>query len=311
LTRIGFVGLGNMGMPMCENLVSGGFDVVAFDVRKEAVEAIVEKGASGALSAAEAANGADVLFTMLPGPTQVEAAMLGEDGALATMSPDSAWIDMSTSTPEAVDRFSAATGSEGPVMLDAPVNGGTTGAREGTLQIFVGGAPDAFERYRLILEVMGDPDLVVHVGGRGAGYAVKLCLNLLWYSHSAATAEVLTLGLRAGVELEALHRAITASAANSHFLEHDVLSVFSGDYDESFHLALVCKDLGLAVDLGRHTGTPLELSALVEQLHRRARAQYGDRGGQLAAARLLEDATRTSLRTSIGEAPISEEEGRA
>jgi 3-hydroxyisobutyrate dehydrogenase len=104
------------------------------------------------------------------------------------------------------------------------------------------------------------------------------------------------LGKRAGVDLEVLHRSLVASPANSHFLEHDVLSVFQGDYDEAFSLALVCKDLGLAIDLGRDLGVPLELSALVEQIYRRARAQYGDRGGEMLAVKLLEDLTNTPLR---------------
>jgi 3-hydroxyisobutyrate dehydrogenase len=142
---------------------------------------------------------------------------------------------------------------------------------------------------------MGDPDRIFHVGGRGAGYTVKLCLNLLFFIHVAAGAEVLTLGTKAGVDLDVLHRLLVESGASSRFLERDMLSVFEGDYREYFRLALACKDLGLAVELGRENGVPLKVSALVEQIHRRALAQYGD-GGQLFAVRLLEDLTQVSLR---------------
>ena len=150
---------------------------------------------------------------------------------------------------------------------------------------------------RPVLEAMGDPDKILHVGGNGAGYTVKLMINLLWFGQLTATAEVLTVGVRAGVDLAMLRRCLLASPAASNFLERDVLSVLErGDYDDSFALALACKDLGLAVDLARQTGVPAEVSALVEQIYRRAKAQYGDDGGEMLPIKLLEDITSTPLR---------------
>jgi 3-hydroxyisobutyrate dehydrogenase len=294
--RVGFVGLGSMGTPMATGILSSGFPVSAYDVDKERVEELIRKGATPARSPAEAAEGADVLITMLPGPPQIEAAMLGTEGALATMRPGSTWIDMSTSNVTTARRVIDAAGSTHFAMLDAPVTGGVMGAQEGTLQIFVGGEKEVFERHLPVLEAMGDPDRIFHVGGRGAGYTVKLCLNLLFFIHVAAGAEVLTLGTKAGVDLDVLHRLLVGSGASSRFLERDMPSVFEGDYREYFRLALACKDLSLAVELGRENGVPLEVSALVEQIHRRALAQYGD-GGQLFAVKLLEDLTQISLRT--------------
>jgi 3-hydroxyisobutyrate dehydrogenase len=221
--------------------------------------------------------------------------MLGTEGALATMRPGSAWVDMSSSNITTARRVIDAAGSNRFAMLDAPVTGGVMGAQEGTLQIFVGGEKEVFERHLPVLKAMGDSDRIFHVGGRGAGYAVKLCLNLLFFIHVAASAEVLTLGTKAGVDLDVLHRLLVGSGASSRFLERDMLSVFEGDYREYFRLALACKDLSLAVELGRENGVPLEISALVEQIHRRALAQYGD-GGQLLAVKLLEDLTQISLR---------------
>src|SRR5206468_3682437 len=156
---------------------------------------------------------------------------------------------------------------------------------------------DVFRRVRPLLETMGDPEGIVHVGGYGAGYTVKLMLNLLWFTHLVATAEVLTVGTQAGVDLATLCRCLLASQAASSFLERDVLSVLErGDYDDSFALALACKDLGLAVDLAGAVGVPVELSAVVEQVYRRARAQYGDAGGEMLPIRLYEDLTRVPLR---------------
>ena len=190
----------------------------------------------------------------------------------------------------------------GPVqILDAPVSGMAAGAKAGTLQIFVGGEEATYHRVRPLLEAMGDPERILYVGVHGSGYTVKLMLNLLWFAHLVATAEVLTIGTRAGVDLATLRRCLLASPAASNFLEHDVLSVLrDGDYDESFALALACKDLGLAVDLAGHVGVPAELSALVEQIYRRARAQYGDLGGEMLPIKLYEDLTRTPLRLPPG-----------
>lgn len=223
--------------------------------------------------------------------------MLGPDGLLDGLPPGAVWVDMSTSVPEVADRVRAVAAPRQVAVLDAPVSGMAAGARAGTLQIFVGGDERTYRRVRPLLEAMGDPDRIIHVGGNGAGYTVKLMINLLWFGHLTATAEVLTVGVRAGVDLAMLRRCLLASPAASNFLEHDVLSVLErGDYDESFALALACKDLGLAVDLARQTGVPAEMSALVEQIYRRARAQYGDDGGEMLPIKLLEDITSTTLR---------------
>jgi 3-hydroxyisobutyrate dehydrogenase len=124
-------------------------------------------------------------------------------------------------------------------------------------------------------------------------------INLLWFAHLTASAEVLTVGVRAGVDLAMLRHCLLASPAASHFLDQDVLSVLAhGDYDEGFALALACKDLGLAVDLARAAGVPVPVSAAVEQIYRQARARYGDTGGEMLPVKLLEDLTGTPLRLS-------------
>jgi 3-hydroxyisobutyrate dehydrogenase len=297
VTRVGFVGLGNMGGPMCGHLVSAGFSVTAYDLDPAAVARLVDVGARAGGSVVDCARGADVLITMLPAPPQVEAVWLGDGGAVAALAPGSLAIDMSTSSTAVGARVAAAARERGVDVLDAPVAGQSIGAKAGTLAIYAGGSEEAFARARPFFEAMGDPSRIFHLGPSGAGYTVKLLLNLLWFIQSVAVGEVLTVGVRAGVSLDRLHAALVGSPANSMFLERDVRMVLDdGDYDEAFPMRLVTKDLGLAVDLVRDVGVPAELTALVEQIHRRARVLYGDDAGQISAVRLYEDLAGVSLR---------------
>jgi 3-hydroxyisobutyrate dehydrogenase len=297
--KVGFVGLGRMGAPMSSNILAAGHDLLVHDVRPEAAAGLLAAGAAWAGSPGQAAADRDVVITMLPGPSQVEEVLHGPGGLLGGLPAGAIWMDMSTSAPAVADKARSLAGSRGAAVLDAPVSGGVTGARDGTLQIFVGGAAEDYLRVRPLLAVMGDPARILHVGPPGTGYTVKLMINLLWFAHLTITAEVLTVGVRAGVDPGMLRRSLLASAAASHFLEYDVLSVLErGDFDSSFVLALACKDLGLAVDLARQAGVPVEVSAVVEQIYRRARAQYGDQGGQMLPMKLLEDLTKTPIRLS-------------
>jgi 3-hydroxyisobutyrate dehydrogenase len=295
--RVGFIGLGNMGGPMCGHLLAAGYAVSVFDIDPGAVSGLAAAGARAARSAADCAAGVEVLVTMLPGPPQVEAVLLGSGAALAALPDRAIAIDMSTSSRAVGERVRAAAAPRGIEVLDAPVAGQSIGARAGTLAIYVGGPGDVLERVRPLLEVMGDPARIFHTGGHATGYTVKLLLNLSWFISSVATAEVLTVGMRAGVDLDRLHAALVGSPANTHFLEHDARMVLEhGDYDAAFPLRLATKDLGLAVDLARETGVPVELAALVEQIHRRARAAFGEQAGELSAMRLYEELSGIALR---------------
>ena len=297
MTRVGFIGLGNMGGPMCGHLAAAGYSVSAYDLDAGALARAVDAGAQAASGVADCAREAEVLITMLPAPPQVEQVWLGPDGALAAMAPGSLAIDMSTSSTAVGARVVAAASERGVEVLDAPVAGQSIGAQAGSLAIYVGGPREAFERALPLFGAMGDPDRIFHLGSHGAGYTVKLLLNLMWFIESVAVGEVLSVGVRAGVSLEKLHGALVGSPANSVFLERDVRMVLDdGDYDEAFPMRLVTKDLGLAVDLAREVGVPVELSALVEQIHRRARAAYGDDAGEISAVRLYEDLAGISLR---------------
>jgi 3-hydroxyisobutyrate dehydrogenase len=300
LPTVGFIGLGSMGSGMTRNLQKSGYDLVVHDVRAESAADLLAGGARWAECPAEVAAHSDLVITMLPAPRHISDVVLGHAGILAGIADGGTWIDMSTSVPEVADRVRAEHARRGLHVLDAPVSGMSVGAANGTLQIFVGGEADDVERVRPVLEAMGDPDRILHVGGHGAGYATKLMINQLWFSHLVATAEVLAIGVKAGVDLGVLREALIASPANSTFVERDVLSILDhGDYDEGFAIALACKDLGLSVDLARAVGVPAELSALVEQIYRRARASYGDRAGEMTPVRLYEDLLGQDLRRRV------------
>jgi 3-hydroxyisobutyrate dehydrogenase len=296
-TRVGFIGLGNMGSGMTRNLQKAGFDLVVHDIRIESAAELIAGGALWAETPADVARQSDLLITMLPTPRHVDAVVNGPDGILAGIADGGTWVDMSTSVPEVANRVRVEQAGRGLHILDAPVSGMSVGAATGRLQIFVGGEAETFARVLPVFRAMGDPDKILHVGAAGAGYAVKLMINQLWFSHLVATAEVLSIGVKAGVDLGVLRTALINSPANSNFVEHDVLSILhDGDYDEGFAIALACKDLGLSIDLARSVGVPAEVSGLVEQIYRRARAQYGDLAGEMTPVKLYEDLIGVDLR---------------
>ncbi len=295
--RIAFVGIGHMGSHMCRHLCTAGFDVSAYDRDGAALARAAIAGARSAPGIADCVRDAEILITSLPGPTQVDEVLCGAGGAIAALHRGALVIEMSTSSAAVGRRAQEAAAAAGVELIDAPVAGQTIGAEAATLAIYVGGEPAAFRRALPILEVIGDPQRILHIGPAGSGYAVKLLLNLTWFIQAVATAEALTVGVKAGVPLDRLHTALVSSPATSWFLERDMLPLLDrGDYDEGFTMKLVSKDLRLAVELAGDVGVPVELSSLVEQIHRRARAVYGDTAGELSAVRLYEDAAGVDLR---------------
>ncbi|CAB4556074.1 MAG: NAD-binding protein [Actinobacteria bacterium] len=299
-TTVGFIGLGNMGSGMTKNLQLNGFKLVVNDVRKEAAETLLANGAQWAATPAEVAAKSDVVITMLPTPKHVDLVSMGENGILSGIKDGGFWVDMSTSVPEVTERARKSSEGRNLNIMDAPVSGMSVGAASGKLQIFAGGTAEQFATMKNVFEAMGDAKKILHVGKAGAGYAVKLAINQLWFSHLVATAEVLSVGVKAGVDLEVLRQSLIASPANSNFVENDVLSVLKhGDYDEGFAIALACKDLGLHTDLARAVGVPIELSAQVEQIFRRAKAQYGDLAGEMTPMKLYEDLIGQTLRVDL------------
>lgn len=301
-TRVGFIGLGNMGAPMCAQVLRAGFPVTAFDLRPEALAEAGARGAAAVESAAACAAVADVLVTMLPGPAQVEDVLLGSGGALAALPDGAVAVDMSTSSPTLGRRIGEAARERGLAFLDAPVADAKRAA-EGRLHIMVGGEAADVERARPVLEAMGGADRVTHIGPLGSGYAIKLLVNLQWFVHAVAAAEAFAVGLHAGIDARTLYDIFAAGPARSSFLEQEALEVLEdGEYAERFPLGLVCKDLALTMDLAGETGVPVELSALTADLYERARRRFGDGEGELGAVKLYEELAGSPFRFSGGPA---------
>jgi 3-hydroxyisobutyrate dehydrogenase-like beta-hydroxyacid dehydrogenase len=297
---IGFIGLGRMGAGMCRNLARrSGHRVIAFDVDRDALAACLDAGAVAAASIAELAAAADVIFTSLPMPTDVEQVALGAGGIASHARPGTAYFDLSTNSPEVARRIAAELAEAGITMFDAPVSGGPTGAQDGTLAIIVGGDEAVFESHRPLLESIGSN--VMYVGPIGNGLVAKLVNNMLGLISVAAAAEGLMLGAVAGVDPRILDAVIRCSSGDS--LAYRALAdrALSGDYSASFALDLAYKDVHLALELADELAVPTPLGAETHNLMRMARGMgLGDRD-PTAVIRVYE----TVLARAVAEAGIS------
>lgn len=287
-----------MGTPMCAALVRAGYEVTATDTRPERESAALACGAHWRDTPAQAATAAGVLISMLPGPQEVQAAMLGETGALTSLAAGATWIDMSSNSPAAARPVQEQAMRRGVEVLEAPVGGGIAAARAGTLQLFVGGETNVMDKHRGMLEVLGDPGRIVHVGGHGAGYTVKLLVNLLWFGQAVATAEALLLGQRAGIDPAVLQHALEGSSAASTLIRRDIGLVFGGDYLASFGLDRICEELDAVTALAGDCQVPWQLSEVVRRTYRRALTRFGPADGELLAVSLLENEAGDKLRTA-------------
>lgn len=290
--RLGFVGLGNMGGPMCRRLVEAGYDVVAFDIDPDALAAAVEAGATPAESACTAAQQSDPLLTSLPRPDHVRAVMAGPDGALAAMQPRSVWVDLTTNSSTLIEEL-ADQAPLGVQVVDSPVTGAVDGARAGKLTLFLGGDDASVTRVQPVLAHLG---LVIACGPRGTGNVTKLVTNQLWFVHAAALAEGFAIGMANGVELGTLWYAIKESVGDSFVARHDAPSIFAGHYDPSFSLGLCLKDLGLLVDLSRNVKAILPMTHQAHEQFEKAADRYGADQGELHVARQIEDDAGLEMR---------------
>ena len=288
---LGFIGLGNMGLPMCLNLVEAGFDVVALDLRSEPVAEVVAAGGRTAVDAAAVAAEADILLTSLPRPDHVDQVMRA-GGALAALRSGSVWADLTTNRREFVEELEAET-PDGVTVMDSPVTGAVDGARNKRLTLFAGGSETDLDRVVPVLEHLGR---VIRCGPLGTGNVVKLVTNQLWFIHAASIGEGFALGMANGVELPVLYDAICDSVGDSFVARHDGPSIFAGHYDPSFTLDLCLKDLGLVRELEDFLDAPLVMTAAAHGVFTEAAERYGRDVGELHVARRLEDDNQLSFR---------------
>ncbi len=273
--RIGFIGLGTMGAPMARRLVEAGHDVTVHNRTREREEPLAALGAKRAASPRACAEGAELVVTMVSDTPDVQAVVLGEQGAALGMERGSVLVDMSTIAPATTRRIAAALAEHGVAMLDAPVSGGSEGAERGTLSIMVGGEAAALERARPALEVLGTT--ITHVGPSGAGQVAKAVNQTIIAGTYAAVAEGMALALAAGIDVEAALRALGGGAAGSWVLENRARNMVEGSYPLGFRTRLHRKDLGLALAAARELGVSLPVAAYVEQLETSlVKRGYGD-----------------------------------
>ena len=265
--KIGFIGLGMLGHHMVANLQKAGHELVVYDLRREAGEEALSRGARWAETPADAARQAEIVMTSLPGPREVEAVALGDNGIMAGASSGTVYVDLSTSSPTLIRRIHELMGARGVRVADAPVSGGVVGAEQATLQIMVGCDAELFEEIKPVLGAIGDK--ITLIGDVGAGEVAKLCHNQLALVVQQAVAEALTLGVKAGIQPEKLLEAIRGGAygrGNGGVGPNLERSTLQGDWDRPrFALALARKDLGLATDLASEFGVPMPLAAMAEQ----------------------------------------------
>ena len=273
MTKIGFIGLGNMGGHMARNLLAAdaGYELQVFDVVESLMQAV--PGASPRTSAAEAARGVDVFISMLPAGRHVADVYLGEAGVIAACAPGALLIDCSTIDPATSRRVAEAAAQRGLSMLDAPVSGGTAGAQAGTLTFMVGGTADALARARPLLEIMGAK--IFHAGDSGAGQTAKVCNNMLLAIHMAGTAEALALGVGNGLDPAVLSEIMKQSSGGNWSL--NVYNPYPGvmpdvpasrAYQGGFLVDLMLKDLGLAMETAEAAGSSVPLGSLARNLYR-------------------------------------------
>ncbi|MDX1587893.1 MAG: 3-hydroxyisobutyrate dehydrogenase [Oleiphilaceae bacterium] len=264
MTRIAFIGLGNMGGPMAMNLVQAGFDVHVYDRVPEAITPLVEAGAKKSDSLMGAAEGAEVVITMLPAGEHCRSVYLGEQGLLAQLSGKPLLIDCSTIDAVTALEINAEASAAGFSLVDAPVSGGTAGAAAGTLTFIVGGESGAVEQARPVLDKMGKH--VLHAGPAGAGQVAKICNNMLLAVQMIGTAESLQLGVNMGLDPKVLSDIMQKSSGRNWALE--LYNPYPGvmekvpasrDYQGGFAVDLMNKDLGLALEAatGSHSSTPM------------------------------------------------------
>lgn len=276
--QIGFVGLGKMGFPMAARLAAAGFALKVYDLDRRVKEHfIAAHKAEGSESPAEAARWGELIITMLPDSKAVQTVVLGsgeEDGMASSMAPGSILVDMSSSAPLATRELGKFLASKGVYMIDAPVSGGVSKARDGTLAIMAGGTPDVLERCRPVFEAMGER--IFFSGPLGSGHAVKALNNMLSAAGFIAATEVLLVGRRFGVDPKVMNDILNASTGHNNSTENKIEKyVLSRSFSSGFSLDLMVKDLDTAINLAREMEVPTMFCNSCHELWAAAQSSLG------------------------------------
>lgn len=286
MEKIGFVGLGIMGKPMCLNLLKAGFSVTAYNRTTSKTEEIVKAGGTAAASPKEVAEKSDIIITIVSDTPDVEQVILGGNGIIEGVKPGSVVIDMSTISPSATKKMAEKLAEKDVEMLDAPVSGGDTGAIAGTLAIMIGGKKEVLERCRPVFEAMGKT--ITHVGGNGMGQTVKLCNQILVSVTNMAVCEAVLFAKKSGVDPHAMIEATKNGAAGSWQLANMGPKMVDRDFAPGFMIDLQQKDLRLAIEAAREMQLPAPALNFVHQLFAGCQAHGEGREGTQALVKSLE-----------------------
>jgi 3-hydroxyisobutyrate dehydrogenase-like beta-hydroxyacid dehydrogenase len=293
---VGFVGLGNIGLPISLRLVANGHDVRVFDVSTKAVDRAVAGGATAADGLRAVADACETVFTCLPSPAVVTEVVAGRDGLLRAGSPGRLIVDLSTNDPAVVAQLADDAAASSSSFLDAPVAGGVPGAEAGTLTVMVGGDRDAFDRVLPLLRCFGQN--VFHLGAAGTGSVAKLANNLLAFCNMAAAAEAFLAAKHAGIDPRRFLEVLTVASGNSASLERYRRKVLSGDFGAEFALDLGYKDLALAMKIGEAAGVPMLFASTLRETLEQARASGYGSDDVCSVVRVLEDRTGETIRSA-------------
>ena len=284
--KVGFIGLGIMGMPMARNLIKAGFEVIVYNRTASKADKMVSEGAKKASSPKDVASQCPAVITIVSDTPDVESVILGENGVIEGIKPDSVVIDMSTISPQATQKIATRLREKGGHLLDAPVSGGEGGAIAGTLSIMVGGDPKVFERCQPILRAMGKN--IIHVGGNGMGQTVKLMNQILVAGNLNAVVEALVFAQKSGVNLEKATSAVSGGAAGSWQLSNLAPRIYKRDFEPGFMIDLMQKDLKLVMEAAAAAKTPLPVTSLVHQMFLSLQSAGEGKSGTQALVKALE-----------------------
>lgn len=261
--KIAFIGMGTMGAPMALNLLKAGYDVTVHNRTRDREIPVATAGAQRAASP-QAAAAADVVVTCVSDTPDVEAVLLGDQGVIHGARPGTIVIDMSTISPQATQNIAAALANKNIAFVDAPVSGGSEGAKSGTLSIMAGGDAETISKVHPVLAAMGST--ITHIGPVGSGQLTKAINQIIVAGTYWSVAEGLALGLKAGLDMDQVVQAVGGGAAGSWGLTHRSSNMIQNDYPLGFRVRLHQKDLNIALEAARTLGVPLPVAAYVEQM---------------------------------------------
>ena len=291
VSRIGFIGLGRMGLPMAGHLVRAGFRVTGFDANEAAREQFAAAGGEAGSGVEDVAGDADLLVTMLPNGAIVRSALLDRPGFATALRPGAVVIDMSSSAPTQTIALAQELQARDVTLIDAPVSGGVAKARDGTLAILVGGEAEVVGRVRPALEAMGAS--IIHTGATGSAHCMKALNNYVSAAGLVAVSEALHVGTRFGLKPETIVEALNASTGRNNTTERKALPfMVSQSYDSGFAMNLMAKDIGIAADLAEELGLKVAELALMARLWREASEALGPDADHTAMHRFVGETAR-------------------